>query len=124
VWQRFGKTLATDECVIRFIGCIAELSGVGHEQSAEGLVIFSPVHMVADGVIRTDAAAEITCPAPQPAESGEANPADAPAAGPAPQPSDDVSDTVTQEPRKETAATPMEDGQAAAVAGAGSGDVA
>jgi hypothetical protein len=42
VWQRFGKTLATDECVIRFIGCIAEPSGVGHEQSAEGLVIFKP----------------------------------------------------------------------------------
>src|ERR1039458_5031353 len=48
VWLRFGKTLATDEVVIDFIRRIAELSGVGHEQRAEGLVIFKPVPTAAE----------------------------------------------------------------------------
>jgi hypothetical protein len=145
VWQRFGKLLTTDESVILFIDRIAELSGVGHERREEGLMIFSPVHKVADGVIGTDAAAEIACPTPQPAESGEANPADAPAAdpdpqlsddvpaaadelpasapatGPAPQPSCEASATIDEQ-AAEAAATPTETGLAAAPAGIGNGN--
>ena len=143
VWQRFGKLLTTDESVILFIDRIAELSGVGHERREEGLMIFSPVHKVADGVIGTDAAAEIACPTPQPAESGEANPADAPAADPDPQLSVDMLATAdespasapetdpvpesmitTGEPSGETATPPAETGQATAVeAGESNGGV-
>jgi hypothetical protein len=106
VWQRFGKLLTTDESVILFIDRIAELSGVGHERREGGLMIFSPVHKVADGVTGTDAAAEIPCPTPQPAESGEANPADAPAADPNPQLSDDVPAAVDELPASAPATGP------------------
>jgi hypothetical protein len=87
VWQRVGKFLSTGELVLRFIGCIAEISGVGHEQRDGGLVIFNPVPKTADG-----------------------SPAAAPAAGPAPQPSCEASIT-TEEPVVGTAATPTEVGQ-------------
>jgi hypothetical protein len=147
VWQRFGKLLTTNESIVLFIDRIAELSGVGRERREGGLMIFSPVHKVADGVIGTDVAADITCPTPQPAESGEANPADTPAAGPDPQLSDDVpaaadelpasapatgqapqpsggTPAAIEQPAAETAATPLAAGQAAAVADADCGDVA
>ena len=78
VWLRFGKTLATDEVVIDFIRRIAELSGVGHEQRAEGLVIFKPVPTAAEELPSTAIASESTGPAPQP-PGGDANSADAPA---------------------------------------------
>jgi len=94
VWQRVGKFLSTCEQVVRFIGCIAEISGVGHEQRAEGLVIFRPIPEAAEGV-----------------------PASAPATGPAPQPS------AIEEPAAEATATPTEAEQAPAVADAGSGAV-
>jgi hypothetical protein len=100
VWQRFRKTLATDEVVIDFIGRIAELSGVGHEQRAEGLVILKP--------------------APK---TGEELPASAPAIDPVPQPSGEVP-AIAEEPKDETAATPTEVGQAAAAAETNSGNVA
>jgi hypothetical protein len=96
VWLRFGKLLATDESVIQFIEGIAELAGVGHEQRAEGLVIFKP--------------------AP---EAAEELPATAPAIDPAPQPSEEVS-VITEEP----APAPVQDGQAAAAADASNGDAA
>jgi len=92
VWQRFRKVLATDECVIRFIGCIAEISGVGHEQRAEGLVILKPA---------PKAAAEL--------------PESASATDPDPQPSDG-GDVSTEEPAAEAAATPTAAGQTNAVA--------
>ena len=92
VWQRFRKVLATDECVIRFIGCIAEISGVAHEQRAEGLVILKPA---------PKAAAEL--------------PESASATDPAPQPSDG-GDVSTEEPAAEAAATPTATGQTNAVA--------
>jgi hypothetical protein len=95
VWQRFRKTLATYEAVIQFIGCIAEISGVGHEQRAEGLVIFNLVRKPADEL-----------------------PGSASASGPVPQPSDEVSAT-TEEPAAAT-----ETVRVAAVADGGSGDVA
>ena len=98
VWLRFRKTLATDEVVFQFIGCIAEISGVGHEQRAEGLVIFKPVPKAAEEL-----------------------PGSAPAIDPAPQPSDGAS-VITETPSDETAATHTEVGQAA-VADAGSGAV-
>ena len=100
VWLRFRKTLATDEAVIDFIGYIAELSGVGHEQRAEGLVIFKPALKAADEL-----------------------PGSAPAIDPAPQPSDEVPSIA--EASDETAATPTEVGQtaAAAVVDAGGGSV-
>jgi len=94
VWQRFGKTLATDESVIRFIGCVAEISGVQHEWRTDGLLILNAVRK-AEGEL----------------------PVSASATDPAPQLSDEVSAT-----KDETAATPTETGQAAALADAGSGD--
>jgi hypothetical protein len=100
VWQRFRKILATDDSVFRFIGCMAEISGVGHEQRAEGLVIFNPVPKAADEVL-----------------------ASAPETGAAPQPSGEAPAAV-EEPAAEVAATPTESGQAAAAADAGSGGVA
>jgi hypothetical protein len=101
VWSRFRKVLTTDESVIQFIGCIAKISGVGHEQRAEGLVIFKPAPKAADEL-----------------------PGSVSAIDPAPQPSDEAP-AITEEPREETAATPPAAGQvaAAAVAHAGSGDV-
>jgi hypothetical protein len=98
VWQRFRKTLATDERVFQFIGRIVELSGVGHEQRAEGLVIFKPV---------TKAAEEVR---------GPASVIDSPS-----QPSDEAP-AVTEEAGGETATTPNET-EATAVANAGSGAV-
>jgi len=99
VWQRVGKFLSTGELVVRFIGCIAEISGVGHEQRDEGLLIFKPAPEAAD---------EVT--------------ASAPAAGPAPQPSCETA-TATEQPAAETAATPPAAEQAAAIADASSESV-
>jgi hypothetical protein len=99
VWQRFRKTLATYEAVIQFIGCIAEISGVGHEQRAEGLVIFKPAPKAADGLAGS-----------------------APPGGPVQQSSNEAP-AITEEPVEGTAATPPAAGQAAAVANAGSGGV-
>src|ERR1017187_9773401 len=48
VWSRFRKVLTSEESVIQFIDCIAELSGVGHEQRAEGLLIFKPAPTAAE----------------------------------------------------------------------------
>jgi hypothetical protein len=94
VWQRFGKLLATDEVVIDFIDRIAELAGLGHEQRADGLVIFKPAPKAPEGL-----------------------PATLPAIDPAPQPSEEVS-VITEEP----APAPVQDGQAAATADASNGD--
>ena len=99
VWLRFRNTLATDEAVIQFIGCIAELAGVGHEQRAEGLLIFKPAPKAADEL-----------------------PGSAPASGPVQQPSDEAS-AITEEPRDDTAATPLEVGLAVAAFGTSNGDV-
>jgi hypothetical protein len=79
VWQRFGKLLATEESVIQFIGRIAELAGLGHEQRAEGLMIFHAVPKAAEGLPATAIASESAGPAPQPPDGGDANSADAPA---------------------------------------------
>jgi len=100
VWSRFRKVLDTHETVVRFLASIAEISGVGHEQRAEGLVIFKPAPTAAEEL-----------------------PATAPAIDPAPQPSDEVPSIA--EARDETAATPTEVGQtaAAAVVDAGGGSV-
>jgi hypothetical protein len=100
VWLRVGKLLTTDESVMEFIGCFAELAGVGHELRAEGLVILKSVPKPADEV-----------------------PASAPETGAAPQPSGEAPAAV-KEPEAEAAATPTESGQAAAAADAGSGAVA
>jgi hypothetical protein len=116
VWQRVGKFLSTGELVVRFIGCIAEISGVGHEQRAEGLVIFNPVPKAADEVPASAPAAE---PAPQPPQGGDAVPAETSAAEPAPQLSCETA-TANERPAAEAAATPTETGQAPAVADAGS----
>jgi hypothetical protein len=99
VWQRFRKTLATGEVVIDFIDRIAELAGVGHEQRAEGLLIFKPAPRAAEEL-----------------------PATAPTVDPAPQPSDEVT-AIAEEPRDETAAAPPELGLAVTAAGTGNGDV-
>ena len=56
VWARFRKFLVSDEVVLDFIDRIAELAGFGHEQRAEGLLIFKP------------APAPATDPAPQPSD--------------------------------------------------------
>jgi hypothetical protein len=120
-WHRVGKALPTDELVIRFIGCIAEISGVKHERRDEGLVIFNPVPKTVDGVTGSGVSAEVTCPAPLPPE-GDANPADAPATEQNAQPSDEVSDTATQDPAAEIAVTSTETAQPAAAADAGESD--
>ena len=75
VWLRIGKLLSTDEAAIRFINGIAELAGVGHEQRAEGLVIFKPALKAAEKLPGSGVG---TDPAPQP-PGGDANSADAPA---------------------------------------------
>jgi hypothetical protein len=99
VWARFRKFLVSDEVVIDFIDRIAELAGVGHEQRAEGLVIFKPAPKAAEGL-----------------------PATAPIIDPAPQPSGTVPAT-TEEPREDTTATPTEVGLAVAAAETSNGDV-
>jgi len=99
VWQRFRKTLATGEVVIDFIDRIAELAGVGHEQRAEGLLIFKPAPRAAEEL-----------------------PATAPTVDPAPQPSDEVT-AIAEEPRDETAAAFTEVGLAVAAVGTNNGDV-
>jgi len=99
VWSRFGKLLTTDESVIEFICCFAEVSGVGHEQRAEGLVIFKPVPKPAEGVAGSAVASGAVSKAPD----------EAPAA--------------TEEPALEAAAAPLAAVPAAAVADAGSGGV-
>jgi len=99
VWVRFRKTLATDEAVIQFIGCIAELAGLGHEQRAEGLLIFKSAPMVAEEL-----------------------PATAPTVDPAPQPSDEVT-AIAEEPREEPAAASTELGLAVAAAETSNGNV-
>ena len=99
VWQRIGKTLVTDDAVIDFIDRIAQLSGVGHEQRAEGLLIFKPAPTAAEEL-----------------------PATAAAIDPTPQPSEEVP-AIAEEPRDETAATPSEVGRAVAAAETGNGDV-
>jgi len=77
VWQRFRNTLATDESLIQFIACIAELAGFGHEQRAEGLLIFKPAPTATDDLPSTAIASESAGPAPQPPDGGDANSADA-----------------------------------------------
>src|ERR1017187_5533945 len=84
VWQRFRNTLATDEAVIQFIGCIAEFAGFGHERRAEGLMILKPALKAAEEL-----------------------PATAPTVDPAPQPSDEVT-AIAEEPREEPAAASTE----------------
>jgi hypothetical protein len=99
VWQRFGKFLSIDEAAFQFIDRIAELSGVGHERRAEGLLILNP--------------------APKPSDE---LPATAPEIDPAPQPSEEVS-VITEEPIQDTAAAPTELGLAVAAAETSNGDV-
>src|ERR1019366_5245736 len=99
VWSRFRKVLISDEAVIDFIDRIAELAGVGHEQRAEGLVIFKPAPPAAEEL-----------------------PGSAPTVDPAPQPSGEVP-PIPEEPRDETAAAPPELGLATAAAETGNGDV-
>ena len=100
VWSRFRKVLVSDEVFIDFIGRIAELAGFGHEQRAEGFVIFKLVPKA-------------------PVESPES----APATVPAPQPSDEVT-AIAEEPREEPAAASTELGLAVVAAETSSGDVA
>jgi hypothetical protein len=120
VWRRSGKLLATDDAVARFISRIADISGVGHEQRDEGLLIFMPAPKAADEV---PASAMAASPAPQAPEGGGANPADAPTAEPAPQPSCETPASIEQ-PAAETAAAPPAAEQAAAVPDAGKSDAA
>lgn len=49
VWRRYGRALATEEAVIRFIDCIAERSGVRHKKSGDGLLILSAASGVLEG---------------------------------------------------------------------------
>ena len=100
VWSRFRKVLSSEESVIHFIDCIADLSGVGHEQRAEGLLIFKPAPTAAEEL-----------------------PGSASATDPAPQPSDEVP-AIAEEPREDTTATPTEVGLAVAAAETNSGNVA
>jgi hypothetical protein len=90
VWQRIGKLLATGESVIRFISQIAELSGVGHERRAEGLMIFHAASKRAEEV----------------PDSALAN-------GPVPQPPDEVP-AITDVPKDGTSTSPTEAGMVVA----------
>ena len=99
VWARFRKFFVSDEVVIRFINGIAALSGVGHEECADGLLIFKSVPKAAEGL-----------------------PGTAPAIDPAPQPPDEVT-AIAEEPKDETAAAPPELGLAVAAVGMSNGDV-
>lgn len=99
VWSRFRKVLTTEESVIQFIACIAEISGIGHEQRAEGLLIFKIAPKAAEELPATAAAMDL-----------------------APQPSDEVP-AIAEEPRDETAAAPPELGLAVAAAETDSANV-
>jgi len=89
IWRRVGKILTTDEQVVRFIGCIAEISGVAYKMRSEGSVIFSPKPQAIVPVMGTGVSAETTCPAPQISEIG-GNPEVTPVAEPVAQISGDV----------------------------------
>ena len=90
VWPSLKKVLTTGESVVEFIGCIAEISGVGHEQREEGLVIFNLVGKPADDL-----------------------PGSVSVAQPVPQPSDEAP-AITEEPGEEIPATAAAAGQTAA----------
>jgi hypothetical protein len=120
VWQRVGKTLSTDDLVIRFFGHIAELSGVGHERREEGLMIFNPASKPADDM---PVSAPAAAPTPQPPQGGNTIPAETSAAEPAPQPSCETA-TATEGPAAETTAMPLAAEQVAAAADAGGSDAA
>ena len=95
VWSRFGKFLVTADAVIDFIGHLAELSGVGHSQREDGLLIINiPPHAV-DAVTASGVSAEAICPAPQ-SYDGDGSPVDTPAADPGPQISDGVPAAVDE----------------------------
>ncbi len=119
VWQHVGKILSTDELVVRFIGWIAEISGVGHEQRDEGLLIFKPTPKAADEATASALAAGT---APQPPQGGNAMPAETSAAEPAPQPSCETSAAI-ERPAAKTAATPTEIGLEATAAETSNGNV-
>jgi hypothetical protein len=124
VWQRIGKLLTTGESILRFIGCFAEISGVGHEQRDEGLMVFNPVHKPADELPASAPAAD---PAPQlsgdsPATAHEP-PASVLATDPTSQPSGETPAAV-EEPAADTTATPIEVVQAPAIADAGASGAA
>ena len=116
-WTNSEYRNHTGESVFQFLASIAQISGIPHEQRAEGLVIFNPVPKAADGVTGTGVSTEAACPASLPPE-GDGNPADAPVAGPAPQRFCETPASVEQ-PSEVTAATPTDAGQAAAIADAG-----
>ncbi|HMD85717.1 MAG TPA: hypothetical protein VKO18_13565 [Terriglobia bacterium] len=86
VWQRYRKVLVTEESVIQFIACVAEISGVHHERCPDGLLIFNPVPKAVEEL-----------------------PGSGPATGPAPQLSGEVPN-ITAEPGDESATTPTEPG--------------
>jgi hypothetical protein len=106
VWSSLKKTLATGESVVQFVGCLVTAAGIAHEWRPEGLMIFNPVFKAADGVTDTGVSTEATCPAPQVAEGGDANPAAASTADPGPQLSDDVPAAADELPASVPAADP------------------
>jgi len=120
VWSSsLRRVLVTAESVFRFLASIAQISGIPHEQRAEGLMIFSPMTKAADEVPASAPAAD---QAPQPAEGGSAVPAEDSPAEPAPQPSGDTPAAI-EVPAAEAAAAPTEGGLAAAPADTGNGNV-
>jgi hypothetical protein len=122
VWSSsLRKVLVTGESVFQFLASIAQISGIPHEQRDEGLMIFNPVP-VPEAADEATASAPAAGPAPQPAQGGNAVPAETPAAAPAPQPCCETPASIEQ-PAAETAAAPTDAGQAAAVADAGSESV-
>jgi hypothetical protein len=121
VWSSsLRKVLVTGESVFQFLASIAQISGIPHEQRAEGLMIFSPVPKAADEATASAPAAD---PAPQPPQGGNAVQAETSAAEPAPQPSGETPGSIEQ-PAAETTATPLAAEQTAAVPDAGKSDAA
>jgi hypothetical protein len=123
VWSSsLRKVLVTGESVFQFLASIAQVSGIPHEQRAEGLMIFSPVP-VPEAADEATASAPAADQASQPPQGGNAVPAEDSAADRTSQTSDEAPAAI-EVPAAEAAATPVAAGQAAAVADAGSSAVA
>jgi len=64
LWPSLKKVLRTNESVIQFIACVADISGVHHEKCPDGLLIFNPVPKVADGLPGSDPAPQLSSEVP------------------------------------------------------------
>jgi hypothetical protein len=111
-WSSFVRSLGFSRAEAD--GLVRRYRGTLKPQAACTTEVETAMATPASGLSAADAEAR--------PEAAEVVAVSAPATGPTPQPPEEAS-AITEEPRDETAATPTEVGQAAAVAEAGDGDV-